>query len=119
MRHLSLVQSLSRLQEKQRHSEEILLESPGLAFSRGSVIEIAGDASSGKTSLALTLLAKLTAAGEVCAVVDSSNSFDPYSASLVGVELGNLLWVKCGSCWKKHLCRPIIWYRPKDLGPSG
>jgi len=96
MANLSLVKSLSRLQEEQKHSDEILLESAGLAFARGSVVEIAGGASSGKTSLSLSLLSKLTAAGEVCAVVDSSNSFDPCSASLAGVELENLLWVKCG-----------------------
>src|SRR5438093_1491106 len=96
MAHLNLVKSLSRLQEEQKHSEEILLESVGLSFARGSVIEIAGGASSGKTSLALTLLAKLTAAGEICAVVDSCGGFDPCSADLAGARNDNLLWVKCG-----------------------
>ncbi|MEP6788382.1 MAG: hypothetical protein ABJB40_08125 [Acidobacteriota bacterium] len=101
MPNLSLVKSLSRLQEEQKHSEEIRLESAGLSFARGSVIEIAGGASSGKTSLSLTLLAKLTAAGEVCAVVDSANSFDPCSASLAGVRIENLLWVRCGGNLEK------------------
>src|SRR6266478_2962449 len=96
MPHLSLVKSLSHLQEEQKHSDEILLESAGLAFTRGSVAEIAGPPSSGKTSLSLALLAKLTAMGEICAVVDSANSFDPCSAVRAGVELENLLWVKCG-----------------------
>ena len=96
MSHLSLVQSLSRLQEEQKYSDEVLLESVGLAFTRGTLAEIAGQPSSGKTSLLLTLLSKLTAAGEICAVVDSSDSFDPCTAVLAGVELENLLWVKCG-----------------------
>ena len=94
MGHLSLVKSLSRLKEEQKHSDEVLLESAGIALTRGTLTEIAG--SSGKTSLSLSLLSKLTRVGEICAVVDSANSFDPCSAILGGVELENLLWVKCG-----------------------
>ena len=116
MPHLSLVKSLSRLQEEQKHSDEILLESAGLSFARGSVIEIAGDASSGKTSLSLTLLAKLTAAGEVCAVVDSSNSFDPCTASLAGVELENLLWVRCGGDLEKAFMSADYLVQAKGFG---
>lgn len=97
MGHLSLVKSLSHLKEEQKHSEEILLESVGLIFTRGTLAEIVGEPSSGKTSLALSLLSKLTQDGETCAVVDSSNSFDPCSAVLAGVALENLLWIKCGS----------------------
>ena len=94
MGHLSLVKSLSRLKEEQKYSDEVLLESSGLVLTRGTLVEIAG--SSGKTSLSLSLLSKLTLDGEICAVVDSANSFDPCSAILGGVELENLLWVKCG-----------------------
>lgn len=96
MGHLSLVKSLSHLQEEQKYSDEIVLESVGLGFTRGTVAEIAGQASSGKTSVLLSLFSKLTAAGEICAVVDSANSFDPCSAVLAKVELQNLLWIKCG-----------------------
>lgn len=94
MAHLSLVKSLSRLREEQKHSDEVLLESAGFALTRGTLAEFAG--ASGKTGLLLSLLSKLTRDGEICAVVDSANSFDPYSAVLGGVELENLLWVKCG-----------------------
>ena len=94
MGHLSLVKSLSRLKEEQKHSDEVLLESAGIVLTRGTLTEIAG--SSGKTSLSLSLLAKLTRTGEICAVVDTANSFDPCSAVLGGVALENLLWVKCG-----------------------
>ncbi len=96
MSHLSLVKKLSLLQEEHRHIEEVSLELTGLAFERGSLIDIAGGPSTGKTALALSLLAKLTAAGEICAVVDSSNGFDPLSAVTSGVLLENLLWVRCG-----------------------
>jgi RecA/RadA recombinase len=95
MGNLSLVKSLSHLKEEQKHSDEIFLEPVGLAFTRGSLAEISGEPSSGKTSLSLSLLSKLTQEGEICAVVDSSNSFDPCSAALAGVALENLLWVKC------------------------
>ena len=116
MAHLSLVKSLSRLQEEQKHSDEILLESAGLAFARGSVTEIAGGASSGKTSLSLSLLSKLTAAGEVCAVVDSSNSFDPCTASLAGIELENLLWIKCGGDIEKAFMSADYLVQAKGFG---
>lgn len=95
MAHLHLVKSLSHLKEEQRFVDEIRLESFGLAFTRGTLAEVAGEPSSGKTSFLLSILAKLTATGEICAVVDSCNSFDPRTAVLAGVELGNLLWVKC------------------------
>ena len=47
-------------------------------------------------ALALSLLAKLTSDGEICAAVDSGHGFDPITAKLAGVELNNLLWVRCG-----------------------
>jgi hypothetical protein len=94
MRHLSLVKNLSRIKEEQKHSDEILLESAGLAITRGTLNEFAG--TSGRTGLLLSLLSKLTREGEICAIVDSSNSFDPCSAVLAKVEIENLLWVKCG-----------------------
>ena len=94
MAHLSLVKNLSRLKEEQKHSDEVLIDAAGVALIRGSLNEFAGI--SGKTSLLLSLLSKLTRNGEICAVVDTANSFDPCSAVLGGVELENLLWVKCG-----------------------
>jgi hypothetical protein len=93
MGHLSLVKKLSRLKEEQKYSDEILLEPAGLVLTRGTLTEMAGG--SGKTSLLLSLFSKLTRDGEICAVVDSANSFDPRSAHLSNVELENLLWVKC------------------------
>lgn len=101
MSSLGLVKSLASLKEEQKYTDEIMLESVGIGFLRGSMAEITGEASSGKTSLSLSLLAKLTTAGEICAVVDSSGSFDPCTAVLAGVELKNLLWVRCGGDLEK------------------
>lgn len=95
MSHLSLVKPLSVLQEEHKHVDEIVLELVGLSFERGSLVDISGGAASGKTAIALSLLAKLTVDGEICAVVDSSNGFDPCSAAVSGVVLENLLWVRC------------------------
>lgn len=92
---LSLVKSLSQLQQEQRHWDEISLDGLGLTLVRGSITEIAGGPSTGKTSIALSLLAKLTAEGEVCAAVDACGGFDPTTAVLAGVQLENLLWVRC------------------------
>lgn len=92
-RHLSLVKNLSRLKEEQKYSDEVLIESAGLALTRGTLTEIVGN--SGKTSMSLSVLSKLTRDGEICAVVDTANSFDPCSAVLGGVMLENMLWVKC------------------------
>jgi recombination protein RecA len=62
---------------------------------RGGLTEICGPASSGRTSVLLAVMAKMTAQGEVCALVDASDSFDPKSAEAAGVELRNLLWIRC------------------------
>jgi hypothetical protein len=113
---LSLVKNLSHLQEEQRFVDEILLETSGLALIRGSVAEIAGEPSSGKTAISLSFLAKLTAAGEICAVVDSCNSFDPRSAVLAGVELENLLWVKCGGDIEKAFLSADYLVQAKGFG---
>jgi hypothetical protein len=66
---------------------------PGL--SRGTIAELTGAASSGRASLVQAFLAGSTTLGEVSAVVDASNSFDPASAERAGVDLKRLLWVQC------------------------
>ncbi|MBK9215983.1 MAG: hypothetical protein IPM59_10360 [Chloracidobacterium sp.] len=93
---LALVKSTSQLQQEQRHWDEISLDAYGLAVVRGAITEVSGGPSTGKVSVALSLLAKLTAEGEVCAAVDACGGFDPTTAVLAGVELQNLLWIRCG-----------------------
>jgi hypothetical protein len=116
MRNLSLVKTLTHLKEERKHSDEIFLESAGLSFTRGTVAEIAGGPSTGKTSLMLSLLSKLTRAGEICAVVDSSNSFDPFSAVMSGVQLENLLWVRCGGDLEKAFMAADYMVQAKGFG---
>jgi hypothetical protein len=61
---------------------------------RGCLTEIFGQASSGRTSLLLSILAEATAREEVCALVDAEDSFDPVSAAESGVWLPQLLWIR-------------------------
>jgi hypothetical protein len=66
----------------------------GGGFPRGRLCEIAGPLSAGRTSLALSLLARATAAEEVCALVDAADGFDPSSAEVAGVTLERVLWAR-------------------------
>ena len=61
---------------------------------RGGITEIFGETSSGRTALAQWMLANTTLGGEVAAVVDCDDAFDPASAR--GADLGKVLWVQCG-----------------------
>lgn len=63
---------------------------------RGAITEILGPASSGRTSMMNAMLATATLGGEVVALIDSDNTFDPASARRAGVKLEKLLWVQCG-----------------------
>jgi len=63
---------------------------------RGTLTEIAGPASSGRTSLSLSVLCEATAEDEFCALIDTENTFDPASAEASGVRLSQVLWVRCG-----------------------
>ena len=63
---------------------------------RGALTEIFGPASSGRTSLLASILAAATGRQEICALVDTEDSFDPVSAAAAGVHLDRLLWIRCG-----------------------
>src|ERR1700741_748859 len=88
-----------------QHRREFELQPSGIAeldavlgggFPRGSLVELCGPASSGRTSLAFSLLAQATERQEACAFVDVSDSLDPVSLAAAGVELPRLLWIRCG-----------------------
>ncbi len=67
----------------------------GRGMPRGAITEIFGAASSGRTSFMLSALAHATAHEEVCALVDTSNAFDPGSATNAEINLERLLWIRC------------------------
>jgi len=58
---------------------------------KGRIIEIYGPESSGKTTLALHVVAEVQKAGGVAAFVDAEHALDPQYANKLGVNLDNLL----------------------------
>lgn len=64
---------------------------------RGAITEIFGSASSGRTSLMLATLTHATKHEEICVLIDTNDSFDPTSAAEAGLNLEQLLWVRCAA----------------------
>jgi recombination protein RecA len=58
---------------------------------RGRIVEIFGPESSGKTTLALHVIAEAQKKGGVCAFVDAEHALDPVYARKLGVNLEELL----------------------------
>jgi recombination protein RecA len=58
---------------------------------RGRIIEIYGPESSGKTTLALHVIAEAQKNGGACAFIDAEHAMDPTYARKLGVDLDNLL----------------------------
>ncbi len=58
---------------------------------KGRIIEIYGPESSGKTTLALHVIAEEQRSGGVCAFVDAEHALDPAYAKKVGVNIDELL----------------------------
>lgn len=63
----------------------------GKGLPRGRIIEIFGPESSGKTTLALHVIAQAQAIGGIAAFVDAEHALDPSWAKKLGVELETLL----------------------------
>ena len=60
-------------------------------FPRGRVIEVFGPEASGKTTLALHLIAQAQAEGGTAAFIDAEHALDPTYAKALGVDIDNLL----------------------------
>jgi len=60
-------------------------------FPRGRVIEIFGPESSGKTTIALQVIAEAQKTGGMAAFVDAEHALDPGYAKKLGVDVDNLL----------------------------
>jgi recombination protein RecA len=60
-------------------------------FPRGRVVEIFGPESSGKTTIALQVVAQAQKTGGMAAFVDAEHALDPVYAKKLGVDVDNLL----------------------------
>ncbi|MGA1504414.1 MAG: recombinase RecA [Ilumatobacteraceae bacterium] len=58
---------------------------------RGRVVEIFGPESSGKSTLAMHIVAEAQRNGGICAYVDAEHALDPIYAAAIGVDTDNLL----------------------------
>lgn len=63
----------------------------GFGLPRGRIIEVFGPESSGKTTLALHVIAEAQKSGGIAAFIDAEHAFDPSWAKKLGVELETLL----------------------------
>lgn len=58
---------------------------------KGRIVEIYGPESSGKTTLAMHMLAEAQAKGDICAFIDAEHAFDPHYAQTIGININELL----------------------------
>ena len=58
---------------------------------KGRVVEMYGPESSGKTTLALQVIAEAQKQGSVCAFIDAEHALDPIYAEKLGVDVDNLI----------------------------
>jgi len=63
----------------------------GRGVPRGRVVEIFGPESSGKTTLALSIMAQAQKKDGVAALIDAEHAFDPSWAKRIGVDLESLM----------------------------
>jgi len=60
-------------------------------FPRGRIVEVYGPESSGKTTLALTVVASAQKTGGICAYIDAEHAMDPEYAQKLGVNINDML----------------------------
>lgn len=85
--------------ESVKDVESISTGSIGLDFAlgvgglpRGRITEIYGPEASGKTTLAIHVIAEAQKKGGICAIIDAEHAFDRFYAEKLGVDVNNL-WI--------------------------
>jgi recombination protein RecA len=71
----------------------LISQQPLLGYTVGSIVEIFGPESSGKTTLALTAIADMQRSGKQVAMIDAETSLDPNHARACGVDMAQLLYM--------------------------
>jgi recombination protein RecA len=91
--------SVMMMNERGEHTQEVISTgSIGLdsalgigGLPKGRVIEIYGPESSGKTTVAIHVIAEAQKKGGMCAIIDAEHAFDSAYAQKLGVDIDNLL----------------------------
>jgi recombination protein RecA len=91
--------SVMMMNEKAEHQMEVISTgSIGLdvalgigGLPKGRIIEIYGPESSGKTTIAIHVIAEAQKKGGMCAIIDAEHAFDSSYAQKLGVDVDNLL----------------------------
>jgi recombination protein RecA len=73
-----------------------------MGFPRGRIIEVYGPESSGKTTLALQVIAQAQASGGNAAFVDAEHALDPKYAAALGLNVKEL-WISQPDCGEQAL----------------
>lgn len=60
-------------------------------FPRGRIVEIYGPESSGKTTLAMHVIAQAQRRGGICAFIDAEHAMDPIYAAKIGINVDDLI----------------------------
>jgi hypothetical protein len=66
----------------------------GGGLRRGHLSEVIGHRSTGRTGVVCHALSAAASRGELTALIDTSDRFDPQSAASLGVDLSRLLWIR-------------------------
>jgi len=60
-------------------------------FPRGRIVEVYGPEASGKTTIALQVIAQAQAKGGTCAFIDAEHALDPQYARALGIDIDSLI----------------------------
>ncbi|SDF76717.1 hypothetical protein [Terriglobus roseus] len=73
----------------------------------GAIAEFIGNNGSGRTTAAIAFVAAAIRGARVAAWIDVSDTLDPAGASLNGVDLSHLLWVRCDAQLSRDYSAPM------------
>ena len=75
---------------------------------RGRIIEVFGPESSGKTTVALHIVAEIQKRGGIAGFIDAEHALDPTYAKNIGVDIDNL-YISQPDCESRHLRSQRPW----------
>ena len=79
---------------------------------KGRIIEIYGPESSGKTTVALHMVAEVQKRGGIAGFIDAEHALDPVYAKNIGVDIDNLIHIHSRITENRHWRSQRLWYDP-------